>query len=757
MRLQIPSRGSPGCTLVFGSLVMGLIGIPLTILGVVAVLRGEGDQTDNILLLAVSVVATVIAVVLAVSGFKKDDSPLSVFSSDTNPLERATNAKKEGEREAANREIVETSQTILRLAQSDYKLLDKIRSTARDAPSNDEVVRILAKKAGTEIRLANPALQPIAFSMKLTTAWSYSKGVIIEGLTWGLVVVAIPLMMVSDAWSVGRIVLHRALRLSRLARQYRVRSHKRFELDGRLPCLYLRSFSLDDSGAAETFLPTTAEEKLVRSYERIGPVIALGNPREKLPLLGASRLYFDNSTWQPAVLYLMSISRLVIIQAGSAENLLQEVAFAHQRLDPRKVMISFSAWEDLDEWTRQLQYLRFKKFADGLLECKLPDDIQKTSHLTFDEGWVPTAQSDLSYSLPSVRKRRAKIKRLTAGVLAIVGVLWALFIAPLAFKTIVRLTGLNRYKENAAHWAPHSLDLTGISVDLPGNPTKVDQPPAVFTLGLQDYSEFRYDAGDLICSMISIKYSAGYTPPNETLLRSVSNAICGYAGVDVSTPQLGYGKVGLNGKCSRDENGSKLRGYCFTKGQDLWLILVLFESNNNDASRAADRILDSVNIAGFDTYKGSAVNWKHYPIGSTGMSVELPDSPTKIDQTIIDFELLECSIFKYDAGDLVTLIRSEMYFGDVLSVNEERLRRIATDLCDGNKVSNFGTQQIGNGKLGLDGTCSRKGKEFKLRGSCFTKGQNLWLILSLYDSSDDQANLAVDRILNSVNLPKPRH
>ena len=740
-RFKIPTPGSPKWVLASTSIILGLIGILLIISGLFFLISGKRNQTDNFLVLGIGILLTTIAIPTALSGFKKTEPPLSLLSSDMNPLERISHTRDEVEIEFANKEIAEASRVALHLAPSDHRLLETIRTAAESAPSHDDVVRTLAARTSTEIQFVNPALQPIAFAFKPTTGWSYVKGVVLETLTWVLVILVTPLIIVSDVWTVGRIILHRAIRFSRLARQYRGRSNKRLRHDNRMPVLYLRSFSQDDRESSETFLPTTSEEKLVRSYNRVGPVIALGNPRERLPIPGAARLYFDDdSTWQPAVLYLMSVSQLVVIQAGNAVGLLQELGFARGRLDPRKVVISFCAWEDLDEWTRQLQYLRFKKFAEALLEFKLPEDIKATSHLTFDEGWEPRPQSDLSYSLPSVRKKRAKLKRIAAGVLVIVGGFWAIYIAPFAFTKIIDLTGVNRYRETAARWNKYPLGSTGISIELPGDPT-LDE----------EQSTFFYHSGDLFSGMRYERVS-GEVALDESRLRSALAVFCGVDPIsNLAMQQLSYGKLGLDGKCSQNGKEYTLRAHRYTKGPNLWVILTIYDPSNNAASLAAERILKSVTIAGFDSYKDDTAHWKPYPLGSTGMTVKLPDEPTKVDQIIIG--PLDDSTFKYDGGNLLVLMRNERYFGDV-SVNDEGLRNLATSLCGVNTVSDIAKQQIAEGKLGLDGKCSRNGQEYKLRGSCYTKGPNLWVILALYDSRDNEATLAVDRMLNSVMLPQ---
>jgi hypothetical protein len=517
-----------------------------------------------------------------------------------------------------------------------------------------------------------------------------------------------------------------------------------------MPVLYLRSFSQDDLESTETFLPTTSEEKLVRSYYLKGPVIALGKSREKLPIPGATRLYFeDDSIWQSAVLYLMSISQLIVIQAGNAPGLLQELGFARRRLDPEKVIITFTAWEDLDEWKRHLQYLRFKKFAEALLDRKLPEDIQTTSNLTFDQNWEPRPQSDLSYSLPSFRRKRARLKRVTVNVLPILGVLWAIFVAPWAFTKIVDVSGVNRYRESTAPWKESHIGSTGMTVLLPGDPLNDDR--AFYGIGLEEHSAFIYRSGDLECKMHYGRFAENFRLMDESYARIVANDLCSAGSVrDLTKDQRRYGKSLWSGKCLRDRDSKEYRlaGYQFARAQDFWWILVLFDSSNKAASAAVEKILDSVTIAGFDTYKKKAADWKPYPIGSTGMIVELPDEPIKFGKMPINLGLREFNSYVYNGGNLLALMQNEKYLYET-SVDEAGLRKIAGNLCGADATSDLTTHQINVGKLELDGKCSRRGEEYKLQGYCFTKGENLRLILALYDPTEKAAIPAVDRIFNS--------
>jgi hypothetical protein len=333
-------------------------------------------------------------------------------------------------------------------------------------------------------------------------------------------------------------------------------------------------------------------------------------------------------------------------------------------------------------------------------------------------------------------------------VLPIVGVLWALFIAPWVFAKIVDVSGVSRYRDNAASWKESHLGSTGMSVWLPGDPTIGDRK--FLAIGLDEHTAFVYHSGDLECAMHHSQFSENFRLKDESDVRNLANDLCESRSVtDLNKQQLGYGKSLWQGKCSRDGKDYELTGYRFDRAQNYWWILVLFDSSNNAASAAAERILDSVSIAGFDTYKGNAAHWKPYPIGSTGMTVELPDAPVEVDKTVIIFGLQEYSEWVYNGGDLLTLMQSKKYYGDA-SIDEAELQKKAGNLCGADATSNLTTHQTGDGQWELEGKCSRSGTEYNLHGHFFTKGENAWLILSLYDPGEKEAISAVDRMLTSL-------
>ena len=77
--------------------------------------------------------------------------------------------------------------------------------------------------------------------------------------------------------------------------------------------VYLRSFGEDLKGqqGVTTRIAYGAtgliaeEEQLVKSLSSVGPVVAVGEPNERLPALGAARLHFQQDEWRQGVVTLL--------------------------------------------------------------------------------------------------------------------------------------------------------------------------------------------------------------------------------------------------------------------------------------------------------------------------------------------------------------------------------------------------------------------------------------------------------------------
>jgi TM2 domain-containing membrane protein YozV len=109
--------------------------------------------------------------------------------------------------------------------------------------------------------------------------------------------------------------------------------------DPRAPVVYLRAFTDDGlmavrghhwqdrvfGKAAGTLTLTSPEQELAFILQRVGPVVAIGKPGERLPELGAARLYASHDSWQQTVLDMLDRSELVLMRLGSSPGVLWEL------------------------------------------------------------------------------------------------------------------------------------------------------------------------------------------------------------------------------------------------------------------------------------------------------------------------------------------------------------------------------------------------------------------------------------------------
>jgi hypothetical protein len=111
--------------------------------------------------------------------------------------------------------------------------------------------------------------------------------------------------------------------------------------DPRPPVLYLRSFKADHKEGTPRWLQAeTQEEKITSVFSRIGPPVALGDPKEKgkFPTLGIPRDYVEGS-WEKIVENLLARARLVVVRAGTTTSLIDEVSWAKRALKPERLLI----------------------------------------------------------------------------------------------------------------------------------------------------------------------------------------------------------------------------------------------------------------------------------------------------------------------------------------------------------------------------------------------------------------------------------
>jgi hypothetical protein len=133
--------------------------------------------------------------------------------------------------------------------------------------------------------------------------------------------------------------------------------------DGRPPVLLLRSFSDDPQQvrarnvlARYLFLGLRKDLRLEAAISgelsRLGPFVAIGQPGERLPQLGAARAYFTDDEWQTAVIDWMERARLVVMVAGLSNWVTWELRQLALRGQLGKLLILLPPGEPEDRASR---------------------------------------------------------------------------------------------------------------------------------------------------------------------------------------------------------------------------------------------------------------------------------------------------------------------------------------------------------------------------------------------------------------------
>lgn len=166
----------------------------------------------------------------------------------------------------------------------------------------------------------------------------------------------------------------------------------------RRPIFYLRSFALDEQLARPTFLEryfgtrpfSTIEQQVTTLLRRLGPVIAIGRPGEKLPPLGAARFYVSDELWQRKVADVVKASQLVVWASGLTEGLGWEIAHLVQEIDPKQ----FVLWAHPHLMRRspantEAEWTKFRDKFGSIFPQPLPEKLGDARFFLFDSKWNP--------------------------------------------------------------------------------------------------------------------------------------------------------------------------------------------------------------------------------------------------------------------------------------------------------------------------------------------------------------------------------
>jgi hypothetical protein len=167
-------------------------------------------------------------------------------------------------------------------------------------------------------------------------------------------------------------------------RRKALRTQPQADVDERGAVLYLRSFLSDAKSPQLLGKPGNSfEEDLVTILARVGPVIAVGEPDEELPPLGATRKYFAGD-WHGEVQRLIRSASVVVLRAGLTPGLRWEVESVVHSLWPQRVLLALPDGRDADD-----QYRAFARELGTMFPRSLPAERERASWIMFEDDWTP--------------------------------------------------------------------------------------------------------------------------------------------------------------------------------------------------------------------------------------------------------------------------------------------------------------------------------------------------------------------------------
>lgn len=106
--------------------------------------------------------------------------------------------------------------------------------------------------------------------------------------------------------------------------------------DARAPVLFLRDFTDDQVSLHRAALPGWVRvldpgveqenlEDVMQSYASVGPVVAIGRPKDVVPPVGAARHYVRDGGWKSVVLALMDAASVVVVGVSESSGLTWEI------------------------------------------------------------------------------------------------------------------------------------------------------------------------------------------------------------------------------------------------------------------------------------------------------------------------------------------------------------------------------------------------------------------------------------------------
>lgn len=235
-------------------------------------------------------------------------------------------------------------------------------------------------------------------------------------------------------WGLAALMLVIGPLLAKFGRQLGAQSGESVMANSGQIITYLRSF-VDDASADRRASQlnvqqsltgngvrslATEEEQIALAFADAGPLVAIGRPGERLPQLGAARMYVDDDSWQNKVIEMLDRSNVVLMRAGETDGFWWEIARVREHIQPARVIILLPSTSD--------QYERFRARITPYLPYPLPD-FQPGSGigsfgglLWFESDWTPHVEASKAPFNTFRHPIAADLRRMAETPLAALGV-----------------------------------------------------------------------------------------------------------------------------------------------------------------------------------------------------------------------------------------------------------------------------------------------------------------------------------------------
>ncbi len=131
------------------------------------------------------------------------------------------------------------------------------------------------------------------------------------------------------------------------------------------------------------------EERLAHALRKLGPVIAIGDPRETLPALGADRLYVADTEWQSKVVELLGRAELIVLMVADTDGLAWEAQQVVSLVDPDRLLLAVPVNTKVSDQPLGERYRRFREATTRVFPKPLPQDNDGAQFVYFEPDWTP--------------------------------------------------------------------------------------------------------------------------------------------------------------------------------------------------------------------------------------------------------------------------------------------------------------------------------------------------------------------------------